>query len=191
MRVFARPDLTVPRVSFLPTTCIQFPLVSSSFSYAFSPLSVRSTSRSAWKGSGTIPMRLAALTLKVTQLAPQRRLDSPTRPAQHDVEQVPRLSTGGHLRSCFPRGFFPGWLSSASFPLVLETMRTTSSQVSLPCPFIVDSSANLSSSPLTISRLEPGISCFGLLLPRPHCPERSISLSRGTTYQTQKQEFRS
>jgi hypothetical protein len=186
--VFARSDLTVPPGSFLPTTCIQFPVVPSSFSYAFLLSSRRQTSRSAWRILGTTQMQLVALTFKATQLAPQMRSDSPTRPAQHDVEQVPRLSTGGSLHSCFPHGFFPGWLSLASSPLVLEIMRTTSSQVSLPCSFIVDSTAHLNSSPLTNSRLEPGIPCVGRLLPRSYRPKRSISLPQGAAYQTQKQE---
>ena len=38
------------------------------------------------------------------------------------------------MRSYFPRGFFPGWLSSANSPLVLEIMQMTSHQVGFPPP---------------------------------------------------------
>jgi len=74
------------------------------------------------------------LTPEVTQQALHKRSGSPTRPVPPDVATVPRASCGTTSRSYFPRGFFPGWLSSASFPLVLGIMQTTSSQVSFPFP---------------------------------------------------------
>ena len=76
-------------------------------------------------------MQPAALTTEVAQLAQHRRLDSPTRPARPDVAETPRLSSGGSSRT---RGFLPGWPSSASSPLVLETTSMTSSRVSFPLP---------------------------------------------------------
>ena len=72
-------------------------------------------------------MQPAALTIGVAQPVLRRRLDSPTRPVRPDVEEMRKLSSGGSSRT---RGSLPGWLSSASFHLVLETTWMTSSRVS-------------------------------------------------------------
>jgi len=71
--------------------------------------------------SGMTPPQPAVLILKVNQRALQTRLDSPTAPARIDVGQTLRVSVGGSSPSYFPRGFFPGWLSSVNSPLVLGT----------------------------------------------------------------------
>ena len=113
-----------------PTTCIQFPLVFSSFSCSPVLSSRRRTSRSACRISSRTRMQSAEWTPKVNQRALQKPLDSPTRPARPDAEQVPRPSTGERSHSCFLHGFSPGWPSSASSPSALETTWMTSSQVS-------------------------------------------------------------
>lgn len=106
-----------------PTTCIRFPLAISSFSYHFLLSLRRSTSHSAWRISRTTLTQPAAeLTLKATQRVLRRLLALPTKHARFYVEETPRASRGGitHIR-----GFFLGWLSSPSSPLVLEATLTT------------------------------------------------------------------
>jgi len=187
--MFARSNLTFPIQFPPPPTCIRFLLIFSSFSYSFLLSSQRSTSHSAWMISGTIPVLSAVSTLEVAQRVLQKRLELPTIPEWLDVGQMLRVSGGRTLLSYFPLGSFPGWLSSANFPLVLETMWMTSSQVSFP---------PLSSLVLFLTRVYPrvvscherGVPCSDHLLPRPHRPKRSISLSQGATHQTRKQQCR-
>ena len=116
--------LLVPTSPHFPsqTTCIRLPLVFFSFSYSLLLSSRRPTSLSACRISSTTRMQSAELTPKVNQRAPQKPLDSPTRPARPDAEQVPRPSTGERSHSCFPHGFSPGWLSSVSSPSAPKAM---------------------------------------------------------------------
>ena len=79
--MFARFGFVHPPLSPLLMTCIQFPLVSSYFSYHFLLSPRQPTSHNAWRISGTTPAQSAALTPEVAQRVLQRRLDSPTRPA--------------------------------------------------------------------------------------------------------------
>jgi len=117
----------------LPITCIHFPLVSSCFSYRFLLSSRQSTFWNAWNFSRTAtPMQSAALILVVNQSVPQKRSDSPTRPARGNVEQVPRAPSRTTLYGHFPHGCFPGWLFLASSLSVPQIPRMYSSQVSSP-----------------------------------------------------------
>jgi hypothetical protein len=58
-------------------------------------------------------MQPAALTPEATQRAPQRRLDSPTRPARHDVGQVPRSFNWREFAQLFSSWLLP-WLALIS-----------------------------------------------------------------------------
>lgn len=187
-RVLARPNLAVPPPgSLLPTTCARFPLAPSSFFYPFLLSSRPPTSPTAWISSGMATlMQWAALIPMVIQQPPQQRLDSPTEPARPTVERAPRVSIGGSSRSCLPRGFSPGWLSSASFPLVPGTMQMTLPQVSIsplsPALLLIRMYLHKISCP------KRGVPCSGCLLPPPHLPKRPSGLSQGATDQARQQE---
>jgi len=109
-------------------------------------------------------MQLAALTTEVAQPALRRRQDSPTRPARPDVEETPRLSSGGSSRT---RGSLPGWPSSASSRLVLETTSMTSSRVSFPLPLPPVQSlirTHFHARPVAISLGSPALAAYSLAL---------------------------
>ena len=112
-------------------------------------------------------MQSEALTLGVTQRVLQLRSDLPTRPVWSDVDQVPYTLIGGISLSDFPRGFFPGWLLSASSPSIPETISMTLPQVSPPPHFVTSPIAYqnvLHASPVIMSVGSPALAAYSLIL---------------------------
>ena len=109
-------------------------------------------------------MRLAALITEVAQLTLHKRLDSPTTHARPGVEEMQRVSTGGNSHI---RGFLHGWLSSASYPTVPETMWMTLYQVSSPShsSLVLPLTRTLSCArPVVVSLGSPALAAYSLAL---------------------------
>ena len=162
-------------------TCVQFSLASSYF-YPLPLSSQRKISHSAWQISRTISMQPAASILEVTQQVQQRRSDSLTRPAWCIAGRAPivsRFSPGTSFRRHYLCGFFPGLLSSAGSPLVLEIAQMTSSQVRFSSSFTTNFMAHPHVLSQMISRHERGVPCFSCPLSCPHLLQYPIGSQKG------------
>ena len=130
-----------------------------------------------------------AWTPEVFRRVLHKQSDSPTRHVQNDVVRVPRVSIGDNSLSCFPRGFFPGLLSSVNSPLVPEITWMTSSQVRPS-----RSNAGFTADSIAFPRVNSCHKCWipgaGRILPRPHRSERPIGLSSGEIDETREQDHR-
>jgi len=112
-------------------------------------------------------MGLGALTPEANQRTLQMRSDSPTWPARPYVDRVRRVSVGRSSCGHFHRGFFPGWLSSASSPSVLGTVKMTLSLVSLLpslSPVLLLTCAHFDTRSVVISVGSPALAAYSLML---------------------------